>query len=258
MNDTKNGKSFKWCVISLFGLLGAGMSGHAALYGAMAMGFRDGGWNWQLLPYVVGGWLGGLLLAFLAWSFVASRWRQRPIGYLIFLPLIAPPLLAFIGGATAGPAAELYRQRLAQQRQEGEAAARARYELFYGQLQTDPEIVFREKWFATQGERRRAFERSLKDKSIPYTVEQLKLLFAEHGIPYVFAHPACTTDFLSEHFEEAYKKAFHFDDLMLAAIVSNAKTPKNLLERVAYSKSLPMGAVRPARETLEKIAADKG
>ena len=129
---------------------------------------------------------------------------------------------------------------------------RDRYKTLYEELRRDPEIALREKWYELHREHREAFHDSLKDPAVPYTLDLLKRFYTEAPVTrdVIFSHPACDAAFLSEHFEEACERAASINLQMLAAIVSNPNTPRELVERVATSRVLPWGAVEPARRNL--------
>jgi len=135
----------------------------------------------------------------------------------------------------------------------------ARYE---AQIQSDPEVGVREHWdiankpkWSIQKEAQWcAFRNSFSNGRVVYSEALLKQIYAECPSmrEYIFAYPACSPEFLSAHFQEAYERCPHISYVMLADIVSNTNCPIELVKRVAASDSLPVGAVYPARAALKK------
>lgn len=100
---------------------------------------------------------------------------------------------------------------------------------------------------------------SFGDPSVRYNLQQLKKIYDEapNMGDYVFLHPACNKEFIEEHFDEALKRSEKISYRMLASMMKNPNTPIELVERIATSKGLVMGAVEPARYALEKRKANK-
>jgi len=128
------------------------------------------------------------------------------------------------------------------------------YAAFEGILRRDPSIALTEHWEGKHDERTMVYCNSFSDPSIPYTPKLVEQIYRESPLMrgYLFASSACTTEFIKEHFDEAYRLATREDYSPLACMVSNPNTPLELIEKVASSKELLMGAVEPAREALKK------
>jgi hypothetical protein len=107
--------------------------------------------------------------------------------------------------------------------------------------------------------RRSVLVASFQESSVPFTLEQLRELHAKFPSirDSLFAHESCDSEFLSAHFEEAFSRSRQTDYMILASICSNTNTPHKLLELVANAKDVPVGAVYPARNTLEKIRREQ-
>ena len=238
--------------ILLCALAGAFFCGMTTPLGATITGLREGGWNWQYLPFVYGGWIGGGAIAIIGIIFCSIRDLGAPASGVT--ALLLPPALGLIFGAISFPLlahSNRIQEQAAQQRLEASAKT---YAELYEILRRDPEIALRERWYAIYDEHVRVFGDSLKDPTVPYSLQLLKRFYDEAPTTRdgIFAHPACDSTFLSEHFQEAYERAVSINYGMLASIVSNPDTPIELVEKVASSDSLPMGAVGPARTALEK------
>jgi hypothetical protein len=52
------------------------LSGFAALFGAQVGGLREGGWNWQFLPPLLYGWLGGFIVSLICLTVSTLRTRD--------------------------------------------------------------------------------------------------------------------------------------------------------------------------------------
>jgi hypothetical protein len=252
MRSSVIGSASKWLGIIVCGGLGAFLSGYAAPLGATITGLREGGWNWQFLPFIIGGWVGGSLLALI--TITASQLARRRSPFALAAPLILPPIVAFVCGAVSFPILVGHSAAKARKSQKKLQASQEKYAALYQQLQRDPEIALREQWYLLYDEHGRAFNDSIKDPNIPYTLDLLKRFYAEAPVTrdVIFSHPACDTAFLSEHFQEAYDRAHSISYGMLASLVSNPNTPRELVEKVAQSETLPLGAVGPARRALKQ------
>lgn len=69
------------------------VSGYAALIGAQAGGLGKGGWNLQLLPPLVCGWLGGFMIALICLA--AGAMKNWDYALRLFIALITPVFAAF-------------------------------------------------------------------------------------------------------------------------------------------------------------------
>lgn len=126
-----------------------------------------------------------------------------------------------------------------------------------GLIRADPSIALWEHWDkSTDANRSSAFRNSFSDPRVHYTAEMLQRIYDEAPTmrDYVFANPACTAEFLSAHFQEAWDRSRKISYVMLANIASNPNTPIELVEKVAHAKDIPVGAVEPAAYALKKRA----
>ncbi|QWV94299.1 hypothetical protein KP004_03695 [Geomonas oryzisoli] len=129
------------------------------------------------------------------------------------------------------------------------------YKNYKQEIIANPEIVLSEHWATTaDATKETAFRESFGDPAVYYDLRLLKRIYNE--VPrmreYVFLHPACDREFIEEHFDEAFKRAEKVNYTMLASMMKNPNTPIELVEKVASSKGMVMGAVEPARYALQK------
>ena len=129
------------------------------------------------------------------------------------------------------------------------AADNARYE---AQIRSDPVIGIRERWDLANDARWSVFRDSFGDSRVMYSESVLKQIYAEcpQMRDYLFRNPACSPEFLSAHYNEAYARCQNINYEMLANIVYNTNCPIELVGKVAVSENLPVGAVYPARAAL--------
>jgi len=138
-------------------------------------------------------------------------------------------------------------------------ALQAHYTTFHQQLKDDPSVALSLHWEEIWDYRRGVIIDSFRDSSVPFSLDQLRNLYSNHPSirDYLFAHEACDSDFIASHFEEARALSFHLSYERLASIGRNKNTPLNLLEEIASSKDIPVGAVHPAQYTLEKMRREQ-
>jgi hypothetical protein len=119
---------------------------------------------------------------------------------------------------------------------------------------SDPQIAIRERWDIANDSRWKIFSDSFGNAKIKYTEPLLKQIYTNcPGMrEFLFRDPACSAEFLSAHFDEAYERCKNINYEMLASIVSNVNTPIDLVQKVATSGDLPVGAVYPARNQLKE------
>ncbi len=232
-------------------IIGAVFCAFTTTCGATWAGLEKGGWGFQFLPFLGGGFVFGLL----AGSVAAIICLVRRLDGLAVL--IATSMIPAIAGIPLGAAMYVglsHREKQAQieyasrQRLSEQTDAR-----LIEKIRIDPEIVLRERWFAQSYEHRKAFANSLTDSQVCYSLSLLKKLYAEapEARDALFIAPGCDAAFLTEHFQEAWDRAEYINYEMLASIVSNPNTPLDLVEKVAQSHTLPMGAVEPAQKALQ-------
>jgi hypothetical protein len=229
------------------GVIGAFISGITARIGAYMTGFTHDPYGIAGLFYIICAWLVGGLLALII--IVTGEVRRWMLTCTVLLSLIGTPLVMFAGGAISFPMLTRYGERIEKARQE-------KYNALRLQLQRDPEIALREKWYLKGNEKGQIFSFSFGNSDVPYTLEQLKrlcLLIESPGIrDQLFRHPSCDATFLSEHFQEACDRAARGEVSMFDSIVSNPNTPRELLERVAVQNTLRHGIAESAQEALKK------
>jgi hypothetical protein len=121
-------------------------------------------------------------------------------------------------------------------------------------LEDDPTIAYRERWDLKDSHHKNVFQGSFSNPNVKYTPELIEKIYK--AIPsmraYEFTSIACSSEFLAQHFDEAYQQAIHVNYEPLAWMVQNPNTPIELVEKVASSKTLPGGAVHPAKRSLKK------
>lgn len=123
------------------------------------------------------------------------------------------------------------------------------------QLQADPEIGLREHWAAASPTtpQRRAYYDSVWAQYVDYSSSQVERIYAESP-PFrhvVFHQAACTPEFITAHFQEAFDLARKNEAIMLESIIRNPHTPLHLIQRVIFShKQLPFNPTYHAGLTL--------
>jgi len=255
-DSVSNEASGNWPGVITLGILGAALCGVAAPLGAMMTGLKSGGWNWQFLPFIAGGFFGGIFIAIPASIGCGSLKPKYPWNLLI--PLALPPISVFIFSALIFPSMKRDGQvRIERSREIFEQAQQSRQALLQ-QLKSDPEVALRERWFAGDDQHRYVMSASLRDGTVNYEFTLLKQIYEEDpSMSAIFAHPACKASFLAEHFKKAYEEydAYFHGKVRyspLRDIVSNPNTPRELVEKVATSQTLPVDVVYPARDNLER------
>ena len=111
------------------------------------------------------------------------------------------------------------------------------------QLKADPEIALREHWPATRTTvQSEALFDAIWAPYVEFSASQVERIYAAMP-PFrevVFKQAACTPQFLSAHFQEAFDLAQKGSDHMLMNIVHHPNTPIKLVQRVVfYQKQLP-------------------
>ena len=89
-----------WAVGIFLCVWSAWASGYTALWGGKAAGLSQDAWNWQDIPFLLGGWVGGFVVSLVL--LIAVR-KTTPR----FVSVLLVPLLAFSVGL-AGQAIENY------------------------------------------------------------------------------------------------------------------------------------------------------
>lgn len=126
-------------------------------------------------------------------------------------------------------------------------------------LEDDPGIALKENWDECSSANRDAFIASFSNPKVKYTTNMVEEIY--RTLPdlrrYLYRSQSCSAEFLAAHFDEAYQRSFNINYDELASIVSNPNTPLNLVEEVASSQKIPMGAAYPAREALKNRCSEQ-
>lgn len=223
------------------------------IFGAMATGLESGGWNWQFIPFVILGGFAGGVLALLSLIIAGARSRDNP-GAGAALVLIGPPAASFLIGAIAFPVLNAKNRHYEAQGRIQYEAQQANMQSYLAQARQDPEIVLRERWLDYHDQRRRVLNDNIASGVIPFSEEQLERMYKTWTYGEIFRHPACSAELLARYFEPVAARAKNINHTDLAALVSNPNTPLELVEQVAASQTLPVGAVYPAQNALKKRA----
>ena len=116
------------------------------------------------------------------------------------------------------------------------------------QIKADPEIALREHWFTTNNlEKEHAFFDVLANHSgepeVQFSASQVERIYAEMPPEHrdmLFKQAACTPEFISAHFQEAFDLASKNLPDMLVNILQHPHTPLQLVEQVMFfQKQLP-------------------
>jgi hypothetical protein len=92
-----------WLLGIFFCVWSAWASGYTALWGGKAAGLTQDAWNWQDIPFLLGGWVGGVIVSL--GLFITLRKTNRR-----FISVLLVPLLAF-GGGLAGEAIDNHKSK---------------------------------------------------------------------------------------------------------------------------------------------------
>jgi hypothetical protein len=123
------------------------------------------------------------------------------------------------------------------------------YEACLAQIKTDSEIALKEHWpTSLDTPKGRAFSVAvgswdvLEKPEVQFSASQVERIYAE--VPsfreMVFKQAACTPEFISTHFQEAFDLARMTHPNMLVNILDNPHTPVQLVQRVVFfRKQLP-------------------
>ena len=213
--------------------------------GVIALTRQSSDWFGVILVMSIGG--GILLGAFfcLAFALVSLVKNEKKC---IWAMLLAVPslalLLSLLGLALESGIKELEFKM-----------ERSNHAKYLEQIRNDPEIALKERWHQSQDKARYGiFMNSFGDPKIHYTESMLQRIYDEAPVlrDYIFINSACSPEFLSAHFQEAFNRCQKKSYVMLANIVANPNTPIELVEEVAQAQQLPVGAVEPAKQALKK------
>jgi hypothetical protein len=119
------------------------------------------------------------------------------------------------------------------------------YSAYLDQLKADPEIGLREHWATTlNAAQSEAFHEAVSERYVQFSASQVEHIYAEEMPMYreeVFRQAACTPEFISAHFQEAFDLARKNSVNMLENIDDNPHTPLQLVQRVVFfRKQLPV------------------
>lgn len=235
----------------LLALAGAFLSIWSCLLGAMFTGLREGGWNWQFIPFLGLGLIAGVVFALAALVLAAKKLADYPEAKILAV-LFGPPTASFVVGAIAFPLLGVLNAHHQSEGRERHAAQEARTRSYLDQACRDPEVVLRDRWLDNWDERRRVLTDNMATGVIPFSEAQLERMYELFNYGEIFAHPACSREMLARHFGAVLERAQNIRYTDLAALVSNPNAPLELVEQVAASTTLPVGAVYPARDALKK------
>lgn len=174
---------------------------------------------------------------------------------VVTFPIQAPILVAGAAGALADSPANKKRA------EEAEREAKE-YKRLMSLLENDPEIALRERWDLKNPLHRSVFEDSFSNPKVRYTEEILEEIYQSvPGVPgvrdYVYCSKACSKEFLARHFDEECQRSVNVSYVGLANLVSNPNTSLDLVEKIASSKTIPIGAVYPARKALSQRRSEQ-
>jgi hypothetical protein len=197
--------------------------------------------------------IGGIVAVAVLLGCVVVRCRHEVMNIAL---LALPSLILFVGSICwAAHYQHSESDRFKHDMEAGAESGRI-YRRLYLQVKENPEIALRDKWYSFSDDRRRVYQDSIRDPTIPYSLALLKRFYLEAPATRteIFANPACDAAFLSEHFDEAWNLALARHDRMLDSIVKNAHTPRELIEKVAQAEDLSMeGVAAGARYRLKTI-----
>lgn len=151
--------------------------------------------------------------------------------------------------------ADLSRRYEHRKKEERRKTVSAKVEKVRAAIRQNPQVIFDEGWHTSKRyTHTRAIIASLGDPDVPFTEDMIRRLLDEAPVykRYAFQHPCCSSDFLANHFDEAYEMAKGVDHRMLAAIVSHRNTPIEFVRRIAASQEIPVGAVHAAQRELKR------
>jgi hypothetical protein len=235
----------------IFILIGIGLAGKAAVWGACVAGLNPGAaWPFPSFEaiglFFVGMIFGPLVALILNTAIRAAMPKVRiPSTYMV---LILAPVLTFAFGNT------FHRLSVRHYAEEGKRMAEraADYQIEYSKIASlaiaDPEIVLREKWFTwtpQHNTRYEVFEDSMRndDIKIAYTPEQLRRLdqMDTRLRRLLVGHPACPPDLIESMWPVALKESKEHDVGLLVTILYNPQTPLSLIESYEAEKSKTRG-----------------
>jgi len=196
---------------------------------------------------IVGGIVAGAILSVACAAVSFARHEQRRVWCL---PTALPALLILLGCVGT-----LLQEVVG--RYQAKAADAARLEA-RAAIEADPEIVLREHWDRPGNEYHyAAYRNSFGDPQVHYTASQLQRIYDEAPAmrDNVFQHPACPPEFITARFEEAWPRRSNISYVMLANIAANPNTPLVVIEKIAQTPGLPVGATQPAKDALKKRKA---
>jgi hypothetical protein len=238
-----------WIIGILLCGVSAWLSGYTAVWGGSVAGLKEGGWNWQFIPFLFGGWIGGFIVGLSLFAFI-RRTAHRVTAVLLV------PLLAFGAGA-ALQTVEKHKDR----RRAAEHAAQMKpwLEALNAQIRTDPEVAVREKWHRMDhaDPRWSLLYDTLLGTEVGFSERQLfefQQGDREMSIR-VLESPSATPEFLRRKVDSAMLMASkeRMDDWLMA-LIANPNTPADELERVRrVAETFPDDSIwRNVREGLER------
>ena len=236
------GREGGWWLASILTFVGC--SGLSALI-AFTLPRHESDWmGVGFLLALGGGILVGALLSVACAAVSFARHEKRSVWSL---PASLPALLILLGcvGTLLQEVLNRYQLKMADAaRLEARAA-----------IEADPEIVLREHWDGPGNSYHYgAYWQSFGDPAVHYTASQLQRIYDEAPAmrDYVFQQPACTPEFITARFQEAWARQPKISYVLLANIATNPNTPLEVVEKIAQTPGLPVGATQPAQAALKK------
>jgi len=226
-------------------LIGMVFSGWAAVAGAGAAG-RDFRAGYPFPDFMaLGLFLLGLVIVPLGVAFIVAVARGLSRGRILATPLSILLAILFVGPAVSwiiGYRIQIpYTRRLAEDRKLHELRNET-YRQFREQIEKDPEIVLRERWFEWDstdkaGAKAHArwdvyvdsFEPRERKLKVSYTVDQLRKIYEQSPFsrPMVATHPLCPPELI----EAIWPTLLTLRDRTTAEhVIANPATPRHLLE----------------------------
>lgn len=122
-------------------------------------------------------------------------------GRAMIVSVVAISMMALPSGFVAQKGLKFYETK----RSQAYRLSREREEAYFDQIRNDPAVVVRERWFAMQDERKKAYERLLVYDSIAYDGRILGELYVLDSArsPLFLVHPSIDDELLEKRFEHA-------------------------------------------------------
>jgi hypothetical protein len=174
---------------------------------------------------------------------------------VVTFPVQAPFLIAIAGDSSGTRSPSKKEMEIAQR-------DAIEYKRKMSLLENNPEIAFNERWDHKASSYQRVFQDSFSNPNVKYSVETLEEIYqyisrAPGLQDYIYCSRSCSKEFLARHFDEERQRSRNISYTGLANLVSNPNTPLDLVEKVAASGTIPVGAVYPARKILSQRKSEQ-